>query len=143
MNEHKLSESKNLLCGTCGEVLKEKNGDLICETCDHFFGTSGVISECLLCHNKFAFFIAIDERSFNILPSGGVPGRYSVPSLSLQDRKLWRDVCPECREKRWPRRNVETTKEIIKGLIKSTFATFNDFEIRGIPRGFIEYCIGK
>lgn len=137
------STSKNFVCGTCGDVLKEKDRELICETCEHFFGTSGVIIDCLVCRNKFALFIAIDERSFNILPTGGVPRMYSVPSLSVQDRKLWRDVCPECREKQWPGRNVGTTKDIIKCLISSTFATFNDFEIRGISKEFIEYCLGK
>lgn len=143
MNEHELQTSKNLLCGTCGEVLKEKNGEFVCETCEHFFGTSGVIIECFNCHNKFAHFPAIDERVFITLPG--------APVLSIKDRKLWRGMCPVCRKNseffcrcigdEWT--YEETTKEIIRVLIKSASATFNDFEIRGIPRGFIEYCIGN
>jgi hypothetical protein len=137
------TSKQNLLCGTCGGFLKEINGELICETCEHFFGTSGVIGECYNCKNKFAHFSAIDERVFITLPSG-------APVLSLQDRKLWRGMCPECRKKRiigrcignvWT--NQETTKEIIRVLIKSASITIRDLETIGLPKEFIEYCIGK
>lgn len=144
MNEQELLTSKNLLCGTCGEMLKEKNGELVCEKCEHFFGTSGVIDECYNCHNKFAHFSAIDERVFITLPSG-------APVLSEKDRKLWRGMCPVCRRNceffgrgiggEWT--YEETTKEIIRVLIKSASATIRDLEFRGVPKEFIEYCIGK
>jgi len=144
MNELKSSTSKDFLCGTCGEFLKEKDGELICETCNHFFGASGVISKCYDCKKEFAHFSAIDERVFITLPSG-------TPVLSENDRKTWRVICPACRKARGffyryignEGTHAETTKEIIRVLIKSASATFNDFEIRGIPREFIEYCIGK
>lgn len=144
MNEQKSSTSKDFLCGTCGEFLKEKDGELICETCEHFFEKSGKIIECLKCKNKFAHFPAIDERVFITLPSG-------APVLSEKDRILWRGMCPECRKTceffgrgigdEWT--YEETTNEIIRVLIKSASATIRDLEFRGVPKEFIEYCIGK
>jgi hypothetical protein len=144
MKEQEFPTSKNLLCGTCGEVLKEKNREFVCETCEHFFGTSGVIDECYKCHNKFAHFPAIDERVFITLPSG-------APVLSIQNRKLWRGLCPECRKDLGffycyigdEGTYEETTKEIIRVLINSRSATIRDLEIRGVPKEFIEYCIDK
>jgi len=144
MNEQELLTSKYLLCGTCGEILKEKNGELVCETCEHFFGTSGVIDECYNCHNKFARFPAIDEMVFITLPS-------SAPVLSKENRKTWRTICPACRKTLGffycyignEGTNEETIKEIIRVLIKSGSATIKDLEFRGIPKEFIEYCISK
>ncbi|MFA4957185.1 MAG: hypothetical protein WC556_09475 [Candidatus Methanoperedens sp.] len=144
MNEYELQTSKNHLCGTCGEILKEKNGELVCETCEHFFGTSGVIDECYNCNNKFAHFPAIDETVFITLPSG-------APVLSKENRKTWRTRCPACRKTLGSfycyigneGTYEETTKEIIRVLIKSASATIRDLEFRGIPKEFIEYCIGK
>jgi len=144
MNDQELPISKNLLCGTCGEMLKEKNGEFVCETCEHFFGTSGVIDACYNCNNKFAHFPAIDETVFITLPSG-------APVLSKENRKTWRTRCPSCRKNLGSfycyigneSTYEETTKEIIRVLIKSASATIRDLEFRGIPKEFIEYCIGK
>lgn len=143
MIDQKSSNSENLLCGTCGGFLKEIDRKLVCETCESFFGDSGVISKCHNCENKFAHFPGIDERVFIKLPSG-------APVLSLEERKLWRAACPTCRKSLIVSKSIggeltneETTKEIIRVLINSRFVTIRDLEIKGIPREFIKYCIGK
>ncbi len=143
MIDQKSSTGENLLCGTCGGFLKEMDRKLVCETCESFFGDSGVISKCYNCENKFAHFPGIDEHVFIKLPSG-------APVLSIEERKLWRAACPACRKSLIVSRsiggeqtNAETTKEIIRVLINSRFVTIRDLEIKGIPREFIKYCIGK
>lgn len=144
MNEQELPTGKILLCGTCGEMLIEKNEELVCEICEHFFGKTGEIDECLNCHNKFAHFSEFDERVFITLPSG-------APVLSKENRKTWRTLCPTCRKTLGffycyighESTYEETTKEIIRVLIKSASATIRDLEFGGVPQEFIEYCIGK
>lgn len=132
------------ICGVCGESLKERDGELICEVCEHFFGITGEIRECSNkeCHNKFAYLPAIDNKVTGIrFPNGGVV-------LSEKNAKKWKWRCPKCRKKfftliGYHGEDKETTKAIIRATIKSKSMTIKDLEDRGIPREFIEYCIGK
>jgi len=134
-----------VICGVCGEILKEKDGELICEVCEHFFDTTGEIRECIECHSRFAYLPAIDDIVTRIqLPDGTVV-------LSKQNARIWKWMCPKCRKSselfcsliggEWSYK--ETTKEIIRAIIKSRSMTIRNLELYGIPREFIEYCIGK
>lgn len=137
------------ICGVCGESLKERDGELICEVCEHFFGITGEIRECSNkeCHNKFAYLPAIDDIVTGIRFSDG------RVVLSIENAKRWKRMCPKCRKKskfltsliggeEWS--NKETTKEIIRAIIKSKSMTIRNLEeYYRIPREFIEYCIGR
>ncbi|OEU69940.1 MAG: hypothetical protein BA863_11180 [Desulfovibrio sp. S3730MH75] len=147
VKEEPETSQQGAICGVCGESLKERDGELICEVCKHFFETTGRIDECIECHNKFAHLPAIiDDIVTGIRFSDG------RVVLSIKNAKRWKWMCPKCRKKsrfltsliggeEWS--NKETTKEIIRAIIKSKSMTIKDLEDRGIPREFIEYCIGK
>lgn len=142
----KSSQQEAICCGVCGEFIKERDGELICVVCEHFFETTGRIDECIECHNKFAHLPAIDDIVTRIRFSDG------RVVLSKQNARIWEAMCPKCRKKskfftsliggeEWS--DKETTKEIIRAIIKSKSMTIRNLESYGIPLEFIEYCIGK
>lgn len=137
-------DQQEAICGVCGETLQRRGDELICEVCERFFGETGMIRECIECHNEFAYLPAIDDVVTRIRLSDG-----SVV-LSKQKAKIWEWMCPTCRKnsgffgswiggEEWS--DKETTKEIIRAIIRSRSMIPRNLErLLGIPREFIEYC---
>ena len=44
--EEKKEKKQGIMCGVCGSIMVEKNGNWICKTCEYFFGISSRVERC-------------------------------------------------------------------------------------------------
>lgn len=129
------------ICGVCGEPLAVESGEYTCKTCEYFFGISGREEACFMCGRKFMHYPAVDDK---VLDAVNFP--------HSNKRKSWRGMCPACRKEsemflwvvgkgEWSYH--ETTRKIIRVNIQTGTVTIRDFEMRGIPKEFVEFCLGR
>ena len=130
------------ICSTCGETLVEKaDGTYTCRICELFFGISSIIKSCSKCKGVFGIYSKIDRVVLGFLSD------YHIK------KTLWEELCPKCKitayeESRMYRETgriyvpiYTTIREIIKHLMQERMVTLRDFEMRGIPREFVEFCL--
>jgi hypothetical protein len=104
-----------------------------CDFCKGFFGVGSRATEA----NRCSY---IDDQGNKC---DTLVGRYKIVEEATEWLSLdnpWWHRCPEHRPylRRQP---IRTVKDIIKLLLETGQATFQEFEVKHLPREFIEYCL--
>lgn len=86
-----------LICGVCGSPMIEKEGKYKCETCEHFFGKSGIAKQCANpnCRKKYGSFPAVEEEIYELCQLRLAVTKRREERLS--DKEKWLNYCPKCR----------------------------------------------
>jgi hypothetical protein len=124
------------LCGVCGELLKETDGEYECPSCKRFFWSSPIVQDpCVKCGGMFA------DSTWAVTRLEGFIGITNIG--------LWLSMCPTCRResKFWERAGAEamgTTCDIIRVMVKLGEVSTRDLvEQYKFPREFIDFCLKK
>lgn len=130
------------ICGTCGDTLTEKeSGIYVCRTCELFFGISSKTANCSNCGATYGSYPKVDRVALGFLSD------YHVK------KNLWEKLCTRCKITAYEKSRMyhetgriyvpvhTTTREIIRHVMRNREATSKEFEMRGIPREFVNFCL--
>ncbi len=130
MKKSEARNPKDSICGVCGEQLLDISGKYACRTCERFFWKSGLIVDCAKCGRKFASYPAVEEKV--------------AEYTAIVEYKKWKLYCPVCRKDDSKPYSYGTVCELIRDIVEKRTATPRDLVmLKGLPREFVEFCLGR
>ena len=143
-------EEGGVACGVYGsEMIEKDKGEYVCELCEHFFGISSMTVKCGVpfhpgCGSLYGSYPAVESKVLRAVAE-------HMPATYMNKIRELYDLCPKCRERRVEELppyisegiNVSTIAALLGSILENRWVTMLELEIMGLPREFIEYCIGR
>ena len=126
--EEKKEKKQGIMCGVCGSIMVEKNGNWICKTCEYFFGISSRVERCR-CGSFYGAYPGIEDCVTQLIFT-----KDTIP-------KYWiKDICPKCRKRKVS--YYGTIAELIKYEFEKREIIMTQLtNFCMLPKEFIEYCL--